>query len=74
MTFLLIQGRDQCATSYFGFGVLSTLLAVAAYLYTRRYTQDQMIADKSQELIRDQPLRLPCQETQTGPSKMVSGR
>ena len=80
VTYPLLHGRDQCTAAHFWFifVVFSTLLAVATYLYTLRYTQDQstiaIVAVDSQELIRDQPLRVPCQETQTGPSKMVSGR
>ena len=53
--------------------IFAALLALAAYLRHTRL-QSAVIAHDSQKLLRDQPLHFPCQETQTGPSKMVSGR
>ena len=78
----LRHGGNECqwtaAHLWFLGIVFFALLAVALTLYTRTYAKDQsaMVAVHYKEQIRDQPLHLPCQETQlqTGPSKMVPGR
>ena len=81
----LLHGQNQCqwTAAHFWFIEIPVffffaLLAVAVTLYALRCAQDQSakVAGDSQEQNRDQPLRLPCQETQlqTGSSKMVPGR